>query len=158
MYGGEILPSFAPWVRENIGADLEHDDHPQDDMEITAPIINAAFIEELGDKDCSRRSFLKWERIMHSHGATFQEIDILRNSTVVRPIDMIFYPNSTEDCERLVKLAVEHEVMLVPYGGGTNVTQSLMIYPSEKRMVVSVDMARMNAIKWVDKENGLACV
>jgi len=25
-------------------------------------------------------------------------------------------------------------------------------------MVVSVDMARMNFIKWVDKENGLACV
>jgi len=77
---------------------------------------------------------------------------------VIRPVDMIVYPNSTEHCERLVALAVKHDVMLVPYGGGTNVTQSLMIYPTEKRMVVSVDMARMNFIKWVDKENGLACV
>jgi hypothetical protein len=25
-------------------------------------------------------------------------------------------------------------------------------------MIVSVDMSRMNAIKWVDKENGLACI
>lgn len=48
--------------------------------------------------------------------------------------------------------------MLVPYGGGTNVTQSLMLEVSEKRMIVSVDMSRMNAIKWVDKENNLACV
>ena len=58
----------------------------------------------------------------------------------------------------MVKLAVKHEVMLVPFGGGTNVTHSLMIYPSEKRMVVSVDMSRMNKILWVDKQNGLACI
>lgn len=48
--------------------------------------------------------------------------------------------------------------MLVPYGGGTNVTQSLMLEKEEKRMIVSVDMSRMNAIKWVDKENNLACI
>lgn len=71
---------------------------------------------------------------------------------------MVVYPNSTEDCERLCALAKKHKVMLVCYGGGTNVTQSLMIYPSEKRMVVSVDMSRMNQIKWVDKENGMACI
>jgi alkyldihydroxyacetonephosphate synthase len=137
---------------------MQYEEDAQADMEIAAPVINYDFIEELGDAHLSRRSFLKWERIMHSHGATFQEIDTLRNGTIERPVDMVVYPNSTEHCERLVTLAVKHNVMLVCYGGGTNVTQSLMIYPSEKRMVVSVDMARMNAIKWVDKENGLACV
>ena len=43
--------------------------------------------------------------------------------------------------------------MLVVYGGGTNVTESLMVPKTEERMVISVDMARMNAIRWVDKEN-----
>ena len=57
-----------------------------------------------------------------------------------------------------MRLAVEWGVMLVPFGGGTNVTHSLLIYPTEKRMVISVDMARMNKILWVDKENGLACI
>ena len=33
-----------------------------------------------------------------------------------------------------------------------------MISPTEKRMVVSVDMTRMNKIKWVDTANNLACV
>ena len=33
-----------------------------------------------------------------------------------------------------------------------------MISPSEKRMVVSVDMTRMNKIKWVDTSNNLACI
>jgi alkyldihydroxyacetonephosphate synthase len=57
-----------------------------------------------------------------------------------------------------VALANKHNVVLVPYGGGTNVTWSLMIPVEENRMIVSVDMSRMNAVKWVDKENGLACV
>jgi alkyldihydroxyacetonephosphate synthase len=48
--------------------------------------------------------------------------------------------------------------VLVPFGGGTNVTQALLLNPSEKRMIVSVDMSRMNKIKWVDKTNMMACV
>jgi len=71
---------------------------------------------------------------------------------------MVVYPGSHEDCENLVKLAVKHNVVLIPYGGGTNVTQGLLIPTEEKRMVVSLDMCRMNQIKWVDKDNQMACV
>ena len=49
-------------------------------------------------------------------------------------------------------------MVLVPYGGGTNVSQALLLPANEKRMIISVDMTRMNAIKWVDKENNVACV
>lgn len=48
--------------------------------------------------------------------------------------------------------------MLVPFGGGTNVTKSLQLLPGETRMTVSVDTTRMTQIKWVDKENNMACV
>lgn len=56
----------------------------------------------------------------------------------------MIYPNSTEDVQRLVTLAGKHNVVLVPYGGGTNVTKSLQLLETEKRMCVSVDMGRMN--------------
>jgi len=71
---------------------------------------------------------------------------------------MIVYPMSTEHCQNLVTLANKHNVVLVPYGGGTNVSQALLLPANEKRMIISVDMTRMNAIKWVDKENNVACV
>jgi alkyldihydroxyacetonephosphate synthase len=58
----------------------------------------------------------------------------------------------------LVELAVKHDVALVPFGGGTNVTQSLLLNHYEKRMIISVDMTRMNRILWVDKRNMLACI
>jgi len=95
---------------------------------------------------------------MHSHGASFQEIHNLRNHRFERNADMVVYPNSHEDCENLVKLACKHNVVLIPYGAGTNVTQALLIPTEEKRMVVSLDMCRMNQIKWVDKDNQMACV
>ena len=57
-----------------------------------------------------------------------------------------------------MKLANKYDVVIVPYGGGTNVTSALSLDVNEKRMIVSLDMTRMNAIKWVDKENMMACV
>lgn len=158
MYSGKILPAFLPWVMENIGADPAHADPAQAEMETDPPVLNHEFLAELGETNFSRRSFKQWERIMHSHGATFQEIFALRYTKFQRFVDVIIYPYTTEHCELMVKLANKHNVVLVPYGGGTNVTQSLMIPDTEKRMVVSVDMSRMNQIKWVDKENNVALV
>lgn len=45
----------------------------------------------------------------------------------------------------------------MPYGGGTNVAFYLLLEEKEKRMIVSVDMTRMNRIKYIDKENLLVC-
>lgn len=53
----------------------------------------------------------------------------------------------------IVKLANEQNVVIIPYGGGTNVTKALMLSAKEKRMIVSLDMTRMNQIINIDKEN-----
>ena len=120
--------------------------------------MNHEFIKELGDQDFSRRSLEKWERILHSHGADLEALWQLRFERLARYVDLVVYPYTQEHCEKLVKLAVKHNVMLVPFGGGTNVTKALTMPTDEKRMIVAVDMERMNAIKWVDKENNMACI
>ena len=63
------------------------------------------------------------------------------------------YPESHEQVEQLVKAANLHEVALIAYGGGTNVSQALMVDPSEKRMVVSVDMSKLNKVLSVDRKS-----
>lgn len=57
-----------------------------------------------------------------------------------------------------MKLANKHNVVLIPYGGGTNVTNSLQLSEKEKRMIVSVDMMRMNRVRNVNLENMTATV
>jgi len=125
MYGNQVLPNLLPFFEKELKIDARYSDFPQADIQVPPPMLNHAFLEELGEKDFSRRSFEKWERIMHSHGATLEEINAIRYTTLKRYADVVVYPNSTEHCEKLVKLAVKHNVCLVPYGGGTNVTKAL---------------------------------
>ena len=58
----------------------------------------------------------------------------------------------------LVAAAVKHNVCLIPYGGGTSVTEALRCPENEKRMICSVDMRRLNRILWIDPTNRMACV
>jgi alkyldihydroxyacetonephosphate synthase len=46
----------------------------------------------------------------------------LRNTAFERVADVVIYPQSTEVCEKIVTLANKYDVVIVPYGGGTNVT------------------------------------
>lgn len=67
-------------------------------MEIDEPQnVNHPFLQELIAAECfSRLSFEKWERIMHSHGASLREVFNLRYSRFERYVDVVLYPNSTE--------------------------------------------------------------
>ena len=46
----------------------------------------------------------------------------IRNGKLDKYVDVIIYPYSTEQVENLVALANKHNVVLVPYGGGTTVS------------------------------------
>jgi alkyldihydroxyacetonephosphate synthase len=57
---------------------------------------NHAFLNALNEEKCfSRRSFEKWERIMHSHGATVREVFALRFGRFEKYVDVVVYPIST---------------------------------------------------------------
>lgn len=100
----------------------------------------------------------KQERLLHSHGQTLEDIYRIRYNKLFRYVDYVIYVTSHEQCEFLVKEAVKHNVVLIPFGGGSNVTNACNPIKSEKRCIVSVDMTRMNKIKWVDKKSMTACI
>ena len=54
--------------------------------------------------------------------------------------------------------ACDHDVVLIPFGGGTSVTGALLCPESETRMIVSLDMSQMHKILWVNPDNLTACV
>jgi alkyldihydroxyacetonephosphate synthase len=59
---------------------------------------------------------------MHSHGASLREVFALRYGKFERYVDVVVMPGSTEHVEKIIALATKHKVVLIPYGGGTNVT------------------------------------
>lgn len=161
MYSGHTLPELRAWIDRVVSLDFENPRPKQSDMDVDAPNVNHEFLEAVEKEQCfSRRSFEKWDRIMHSHGATLKEVFALRYGKFDKYVDTVIYPGSTADVERIIALANTHNVIIVPYGGGTNVTQALWLetHKNESRMIVSLDMSRMNKIIWVDKDNMTACV
>ena len=59
---------------------------------------------------------------------------------------------------RIVQLANKHNVVIIPFGGGTSVSKALECLPHEVRMIVSLDTSQMNRILWIDEKNWMACV
>jgi alkyldihydroxyacetonephosphate synthase len=159
---GYRMYDFIPYVEEVLGICLDFEDVLKEvaDKPIHPPRKNAAFCQELEKRVKSDQiSFDDDDRLFHSHGqTTTDEVFRVLYTALDRCADMVFYCESEEDAAILVQLAKNHDVCLVPFGGGTSVSCALKLPRDETRMIVSIDMQRMNRIEWIDKENLRACV
>jgi len=158
---GQELPDLLGWVRDAIHPDVGVDN--QNPSCYPPPIPDAriedAFVEEvrsfLNDDQISDDAEL---RLRRGHGQTQEEMYRIKYDQIRRIPDLVVYPVSDEEVASLVSAAQSHNVCLIPYGGGTNVSNSLSCFDHEERMIVSVDMSRMNRILWIDPDNHMACI
>jgi len=94
------------------------------------------------------------DRLFHSHGHNLHEIYNLKFiGKFERVPDIIIWPKCHQDVVNLIQLATVHNVVIIPFGGGTNVTGALECPESEIRMIVSLDTSQMNKILWIDHRN-----
>ena len=86
------------YLVKHVNAEFGKPRNAQEDMYCDPPKnVNFEFLEELEKDKCfSRRSFQKWERIMHSHGASLREVFNLRFLKFEKCVDCVVYTNSTE--------------------------------------------------------------
>jgi alkyldihydroxyacetonephosphate synthase len=158
---GEALDELLPFVQRTLHENVSHDDvnpsrYPPP---IPEPLRNAPFWEEMAkrlapDQLCEDPAL----RLRHGHGHTQAEMYAIKYGQLERVPDLVVYPASEEEVEALVEAALRHDVCLIPYGGGTNVTDALRCPTDEHRSIVSVDLARMNRVLWIDPEDCMACI
>jgi alkyldihydroxyacetonephosphate synthase len=156
---GEILPNLLPWFRSVIGIDFSVDDgnagiYPP---RVPPPKPARAFLERIrnvltADQITTESNI----RLRHGHGHTVSEISAVKTTGFPRVPDYVVYPADEAQITALVEAAAQTGVVLMPYGGGTNVTHALRCLPHEERAIISVDMARLNRIEWIDPVNRMA--
>ncbi|MFL3014580.1 MAG: FAD-binding oxidoreductase [Candidatus Neomarinimicrobiota bacterium] len=159
---GKRLPNFIPFVEEVLGVRFDKKPKIQEveKTHVTESRVNKPFLEELRKSfEENRFTFEHNERVLHSHGqhSTDEVYKVLYNK-LEKFTDLVFYIESEEETKKLIDLAKKHNVCLIPYGGGTNVTNALRPPKEESRMVVSVDTRRMNKIETLDEENLMVVV
>lgn len=158
---GAEMPDIVPWIEQQIGLSLDTQDVHTDHYPTSLPEArtHTGFVEEV-------RTFLDDDalstdpeaRLRRGHGHTQEEMYAIKYGKVGRIPDLVVYPSREDHVEALVQAAVRHDVCLVPYGGGTNVTDALRCPEDEERMIVSVDLGRLNRILWIDPTNRMACI
>ncbi|HAN32433.1 MAG TPA: oxidase [Myxococcales bacterium] len=158
---GDEMPNFLPWIRGimEIPIDIDDVNPPAYPPAIPKPKRKKGFTDGLKaimtDEHFTDDAE---ERLRHGHGHTQEEMYAIKYGSLTRVPDLVVWPTEQSHVEGLVELAGKHDVVLVPYGGGTNVTDALRCPPSEKRFICSVDMRRMNRILWIDPTNRMACI
>ena len=158
---GTELPELLPWVRGilDVDFDLEETHDSVYPPQVPPPRENSAFLKEarslLSQEDLSTDDEI---RLRHGHGHTVDEMYSIKFGKLERVPDLVVYPGDEAQVTALVAAAVRHNVCLVPYGGGTNVTEAVRCPTEEQRMIVSMDMGRLNRILWIDPTNLMACI
>ncbi len=159
---GKKLYNFVPFVEEILGVEfaIEPKIKEVEEKHVSEPNINEPFMADLKKSfSADRFSDEHNERLLHSHGqhSTDEVYKVLYNK-LDQFTDLVFYIENEEETVKLIDLAEKHNVCLIPYGGGTNVTNALRPPKEEKRMVVSVDTRRMAAVESVDEQNLMVTV
>lgn len=156
---GERLPDLLPWFRKVIGIDfpLEPGAAHYSLPSVPDPRPADAFLAEIGRTlEPGQVSTDPAVRLRHGHGHTVSEINAVRTSGFSRVPDYVVFPKDEDQVSTIVRAAVHHGVVLMPYGGGTNVTEALRCLPYENRPIISVDMSGLDRIEWIDPVNRMA--
>jgi alkyldihydroxyacetonephosphate synthase len=158
---GKELPRFLPWVREVLQCDVHPKNvhQPHYPTSISEPRIKPEFLTALEKLLSPNQIDTNGEiRLRHGHGHTQEEMYAIKYTRIERVPDVVVYPQTEAQVTALVEIAKAHGVSLIPYGGGTNVTDALRCNERDQRTIVSVDMRRMNRVLWIDRENMMACI
>jgi alkyldihydroxyacetonephosphate synthase len=153
-------PAFAPFVYNAIGLDLNAvTTAPPDFGDIAVPEsrLDAKLREELlgivGEDHLHTDAMA---RVVHTYGKSIRDLLRVRSGSLERTPDVVVYPGDEEEVARLLQAAVAADAVVIPFGGGSNISGSLEPSPEEERVVVSVDLARLDKVLDIDEDARLA--
>lgn len=154
---GTVLPLFTQWVLDRFKCTLHNELRiPEVPKEFPKPTVNHEFLRELKLSGISY-SEEDLDRLIRCHGQTLHDIYYLCSNKFERIPDVVTWPTSHNEVVKLVDIANRHNVVLLPYGGGTSVSGASTCPQREKRMICSLDTSQMNRMVWLNKSNLTVC-
>ena len=155
-------PKLAPFVRENVDLDLDRDAAPPptlDALDVPASKLGKELLDAL--RSAVGPDHVRWdrrERVLHAYGKSIRDLLRLRAGDPGRLPDVVVYPGSEHEVTAVLEAAAAEGAVVVPFGGGTNISGSLEPPRAESRPVVSVDVGRMDRVRSIDSDSRLAVV
>src|SRR6202167_144213 len=149
-------PGLWPYAKAVLGVEEEDVDTPPVPIEaarLCEAIRHDGFLSELrlwmrADQICDSR----YERLVHAYGKGLRDLFRMRLGLAEGAPDLVLYPENEHDVLMTIRAAAQHDVAVIPFGGGSNIAGCLE-RTETRRMVVSLDMRRMRRVLAVDTES-----
>ncbi len=141
------------WLAEQLGmpALLATPARPIEDVRLPAsrlaPQTRSALIATLG-QDRVRDD--KYERAFHAHGGSYHDLLRLRAGELNAAPDAVLYPRSTNEVLALLAFASEHDIAVVPFGGGTSVVGGVSAASGSFSTLITLDLSGMDRVIDID--------
>jgi alkyldihydroxyacetonephosphate synthase len=151
-------PGLWPYAKSVLGVKEEDENvHtppvPLEAARLREPIRHDRFLAELrlwmrADQICDSRH----ERLVHAYGKGLRDLFRMRRGMAEGAPDLVLYPENEHDVLMTIRAAAQHDVAVIPFGGGSNIAGCLE-RTETRRMVVSLDMRRVRRVLAVDTES-----
>lgn len=154
-------PNFKPWLHQMAGVEELHLNSPisEEKIILPEPILNHNFINQILLKINQSQIFQdSAQRILHAYGKSYADLLRIRKGIIKSAPDMVLFPKNHDEVVWIMKAAYEHDVVVVPFGGGTNIVGCVEVTDSTPRMKVSLDMQLMNEVLNIDSYSQTAVI
>ena len=153
-------PAFAPFVKKAVGLDLSVPAVPPaafSDLTLPSTTIDDDLLGKLAAIVGADNAVTENEsRLIHTYGKSIRDLIRIRASDLPRMPDVVLYPADESQVAQVVQLAVAQNAVVIPFGGGSNIAGSLTPSEGEARVVISLDLGRLNDVVSIDEGSGLA--
>jgi alkyldihydroxyacetonephosphate synthase len=96
------------------------------------------------------------DRAIHSLGKGYRDLVRIRRGEIARPTDAVVYPQTAAQVAAVLEMAASVGACVIPFGGGSSVVGG--VEPEGHRPAITLDLARMDSVLYVDNPSGLATV
>jgi alkyldihydroxyacetonephosphate synthase len=155
-------PALGPFIQRHLELDVNRvSSRPVafDDLRIPEPSLPPALRSALeGAVGAEQVSTDALDRVVHARGKCLRDLVRHRRGDLGRLPDVVVRPGAEEEVEAILSAALEADAVVIPFGGGTNISGSLEAPAGETRTIVSVDMGRMDRVLAIDEASRLARV
>ena len=155
-------PDLGPFLQRHLEIDVSRVSSPRaafDELRMPEPILPAALRGELeAAAGAEHVSTDPLDRLVHARGKSLRDIVRHRRGALGRLPDVVVRPADEEAVAAVLRAAIDADAVVIPFGGGSNISGSLEPPASESRTIVSLDAGQLDRVLAIDETARLARV
>jgi alkyldihydroxyacetonephosphate synthase len=159
-FSADDKPALGPFLRQELGLEstgVLAAPISFGDLDVPEPSLSDELLGALrgvvGDAAVSVDAL---DRVVHARGKSLRDLVRHRAGELGRIPDVVVRPGDEAEVAALLAVALDADAVLIPFGGGTNISGSLEVPPDETRSVVSLDLSRLDQVLEIDETSRLA--